>query len=73
MTAAPARRPTGFYPVFLNLRGRRAVVVGGGAVAEQKVLGLLDAGAHVTVVSRETTPRLEDLAAQGAIEVRRRP
>jgi len=33
-----------FYPVFLNLRGRRAVVIGGGAVAEQKVLGLLSAG-----------------------------
>src|SRR5205823_9533502 len=55
MTAASGRSPAGFYPVFLNLRGRRAVVVGGGAVAEQKVLGLLEAGAHVTVVSREAT------------------
>ena len=62
-----------FYPVFLNLRGRRAVVIGGGAVAEQKVLGLLGAGAHVTVVSPETTPRLEQLAATGGIDLRRRP
>ena len=62
-----------FYPVFLNLRGRRAVVIGGGAVAEQKVLGLLAAGAHVTVVSPETTRRLGDLAAAGGIELRRRP
>ena len=62
-----------FYPVFLNLRGRRAVVIGGGAVAEQKVLGLLGAGAHVTVVSPETTRRLADLAAAGGIELRRRP
>ena len=62
-----------FYPVFLNLRGRRAVVIGGGAVAEQKVLGLLAAGAHVTVVSPETTPRLEELAAAGGIDLRRRP
>jgi len=52
-----------FYPVFLNLRGRRAVVIGGGAVAEQKVQVLLSAGAHVTVVSPETTPRLAELAA----------
>src|SRR5438552_2042037 len=66
-------RPVTFYPVFLNLRGRRAVVIGGGAVAEQKVLGLLAAGAHVTVVSPETTPRLADLAAAGGIELRRRP
>jgi len=61
-----------FYPVFLNLRGRRAVVIGGGAVAEQKVLGLLSAGAHVTVVSPETTPRLAELAAAGGIDLRRR-
>jgi uroporphyrin-III C-methyltransferase/precorrin-2 dehydrogenase/sirohydrochlorin ferrochelatase len=62
-----------FYPVFLNLHGRRAVVIGGGAVAEQKVLGLLSAGAHVTVVSPETTPRLAELAARGGIDLRRRP
>jgi uroporphyrin-III C-methyltransferase / precorrin-2 dehydrogenase / sirohydrochlorin ferrochelatase len=72
MTASP-RRAESFYPVFLNLRGRRAVVIGGGAVAEQKVLGLLAAGAHVTVVSPETTPRLADLAAAAGIELRRRP
>ncbi len=62
-----------FYPVFLDLRGRRAVVIGGGAVAEQKVLGLLSAGAHVTVVSPETTPALAELAAAGGIDLRRRP
>jgi uroporphyrin-III C-methyltransferase/precorrin-2 dehydrogenase/sirohydrochlorin ferrochelatase len=62
-----------FYPVFLDLRGRRAVVIGGGAVAEQKVFGLLAAGAHVSVVSPETTPRLRDLAERGEIELRRRP
>jgi len=59
--------------VFLDLRGRRAVVIGGGAVAEQKVLGLLSAGAHVTVVSPETTPRLAELATTGGIDLRRRP
>ena len=63
---------TTFYPVFLDLRGRRAVVIGGGAVAEQKVRGLIAAGAHVTLVSPETVPALSDLARRGAIEIRRR-
>jgi uroporphyrin-III C-methyltransferase/precorrin-2 dehydrogenase/sirohydrochlorin ferrochelatase len=62
-----------FYPVFLVLKGRRAVVVGGGAVAEQKVRGLLDAGARVTVVSPALTWKLEDLAATNAITLVRRP
>src|SRR5439155_26311491 len=67
----PGRLMT-FYPVFLNLRGRRAVVIGGGAVAEQKVRGLLAAGAHVTVVSPETTVGLSTVAAENGIELRRR-
>src|SRR5690349_19426775 len=64
---------TAFYPVFLDLRGRRVVVIGGGTVAEQKVRGLIAAGAHVTLVSPDVTSALADLAARGAIELRPRP
>jgi len=38
------------YPIMLTLAGRSAVVVGGGAVGQRKVAGLLAAGARVTVV-----------------------
>jgi siroheme synthase-like protein len=62
-----------FYPVFLDLRDRPCVVIGGGGVAELKVIGLLDAGARVTVISPAATGRLEDLASRGAIQVARRP
>ena len=61
-----------YYPVALDLRDRRCVVVGGGSLAEQKVLGLREAGARVTVVSPTLTPALEELARQHAIDVRRR-
>lgn len=59
-----------FYPAYLDLRGRSCLVVGGGAVAERKAHSLIDAGANVTVVSPELTPKLRDLARAGAITVR---
>lgn len=40
-----------FYPVFLDLRGKNCVVVGGGSVALRKVQALVAAGARVVVVS----------------------
>ncbi len=53
-----------YYPIFLDLRGQRCVVVGGGRVAERKVKGLLRAGAEVQLVSPTLTPRLALLAAK---------
>ena len=53
----------GYHPVFLDLRGRSCVVVGGGVVAQQKVESLLEAGARVTVVSPSLIEALEGLAA----------
>jgi precorrin-2 dehydrogenase len=47
-----------YYPIFLNLEGRKAVVVGGGRVAERKVLSLIESHAAVTVISPSLTERL---------------
>ncbi len=55
-------------PVALELRGRRVVVVGGGAVAQRKVLSLLEAEAQVTVVAPELTPELATLARDARLE-----
>jgi siroheme synthase-like protein len=56
------------YPVNLIVAGRRCLVVGGGRVALQKVQGLAEAGAEVTVVAPEVEPAIEPLAT-----VERRP
>lgn len=61
------------YLSGLRLRGRRVVVVGGGAVATRRVPRLLDAGADVTLISPTATPALEALAADGRLEWVRRP
>src|SRR2546422_647833 len=61
-----------YFPAFLDLRGRRCLVVGGGAIAERKVHGLLECGARVGVVSPALVPALARLAASGRIEHRAR-
>jgi precorrin-2 dehydrogenase/sirohydrochlorin ferrochelatase len=48
-----------YYPLFLDLTGKKAVVVGGGSVAERKVSTLIKAGAAVKVISPEITARLK--------------
>ena len=55
------------YPVTLALTARLCLVVGGGAVAERKVEGLVDAGARVTVVSPWLSRTLLDLAGKRLI------
>ncbi len=61
------------YPLFVDLRGRRCVVVGGGPMAEAKVAALLECGADVVVVSPEATQRLQAWAAQGHVRWEARP
>jgi siroheme synthase-like protein len=56
-----------YYPIFLEMKDRRCVVIGGGAVAERKVEGLVAVGANVTVISPAITGGLRELLAQGAI------
>lgn len=56
-----------YYPVFLNLNRKKAVVVGGGKVAERKILTLIKAGAVVTVVSPDITRPIGGLKKKGLI------
>jgi uroporphyrin-III C-methyltransferase / precorrin-2 dehydrogenase / sirohydrochlorin ferrochelatase len=55
------------YPLALLLKGRRVLVVGGGAVATRRVPALLDAGARVEVVSPHLTPALRALVDAGRV------
>lgn len=58
-----------YYPIQLDVRGRRCLVVGGGGVGTRKVETLLACGARVTVVSPEVTDGLRRLSAGGAIRL----
>jgi precorrin-2 dehydrogenase/sirohydrochlorin ferrochelatase len=62
-----------YHPVYLDLRGRPCVVIGGGEGAARKVESLLAAGARVTVVSPELTAALAALAETHEIMHHLRP
>jgi precorrin-2 dehydrogenase/sirohydrochlorin ferrochelatase len=62
-----------YYPVFLDLRDRSCVIAGGGPVAERKTIALLEAGADVTVVSPDLTPKLQQLSSSGKISHKAKP
>jgi precorrin-2 dehydrogenase/sirohydrochlorin ferrochelatase len=54
-----------YLPIMLDCEGRCCVVIGGGAVAERKVAGLLEAGAAVVIVSPSLTDELARMAERG--------
>jgi uroporphyrin-III C-methyltransferase/precorrin-2 dehydrogenase/sirohydrochlorin ferrochelatase len=56
-----------YLPIFLRLRGRTALVVGGGPVAARKAVWLLRAGAHVTVIAPQLAPELAARAARSEV------
>ena len=47
-----------YYPIFIDLKGKKVIVVGGGTVAQRKIETLLEYGAVVIVIARELTPSL---------------
>ena len=56
-----------YYPVFLNLAGKRCVIIGGGTIAQGKIRGLLQAGCQITVISPDATPGIRQAAQRGDI------
>ena len=57
-----------YLPIFIQIKQRPCLVVGGGSIAARKVALLRNAEAAVTVVSPELCTELSDLAAAGKIQ-----
>jgi precorrin-2 dehydrogenase/sirohydrochlorin ferrochelatase len=61
-----------YYPIFLDVKQRRCLVVGGGAVGVRKAMTLLDCGASVTVVGSRIDSKLIELAESESITIEER-
>ncbi len=62
-----------YYPIYLDVRNRHCLVVGGGSVGTRKVMTLLDCGATVTVVSPAINAKLNELAKKTTLIIKKRP
>ena len=56
------------YPIMLNIKDKAVVVVGGGLIAYRKMVGLLQAGACVTVISPMIHSEIEKLFTENRID-----
>src|SRR6202171_5731442 len=65
-----SRAEMGLLPIFVKLRDRLVVVVGGGVIAEGKIEGLFAAEARLRIVSPEVTPRIREWIAKKSVEWR---
>ncbi len=61
-----------FYPAHINLQDRKCLVIGGGTVAERKVVAMLISGGDVTVISPDATKLVAFLAHIGTIRWHKR-
>lgn len=62
-----------YYPVYLNMKGQRAVVIGAGEVAWQKIPALIDCEAQVIVIAPEAVTPIQVSARTGALKWEQRP
>lgn len=63
---------TSFYPIHLNIEGRKCLVVGAGRTGERKVSTILNHGGEVVVVSPTATKKIENLSKKKRILWHRR-
>jgi precorrin-2 dehydrogenase len=63
---------TPYFPMLVDLRGRRCLVVGAGNVAAGKIVGLLGLGAQVEVVSPKAVQRIRKRVRTGTLIWRQR-
>jgi len=58
-----------YFPIVVEMAGRRCLVIGGGVVAERKITGLLEVGAEVTVISPKVTEAISHWSKNNSIQL----
>ena len=60
-----------YFPMFIEMKGKKVLVIGGGAIAARRVKALLDFGCEITVLSPDLCEELAVASAGGKIRWQR--
>lgn len=60
-------------PLFIDMRGRKVLIVGGGCVAQRKLETLVEHGCQATVIAPQATEKVHELADRGSVDLFLRP
>ena len=63
---------TPYYPVYLAIKDRLCVIIGGGQIAEGKIAALLECGGNIRMIAPEVTQEVQDMADSGALALEKR-
>jgi siroheme synthase-like protein len=69
-TPPPART---HFPLFTDVRGKKALLIGGGPVAARRLKALCGFAFQIRAVAPAFLPEIEEMAAQGLVVLDRRP
>jgi siroheme synthase-like protein len=61
-----------FFPLFVDMNGRKVLVIGGGKIAEHRVKILADFGAEITIISPKVTEYIKHAVSTGSIRLIKR-
>lgn len=63
---------TPYYPVYLAIKDRLCVIIGGGQIAEGKIASLLECGGNIRMIAPEVTEDVQDMADSGVLKLEKR-
>ncbi len=61
-----------YYPVNLDIKNKKCLLIGGGSVGSRKAETLLECGAELTVVSPEVSKEIQTFADNGSLRLKKR-
>jgi len=64
--------PKSFFPLFIDMSGKKVLIIGGGNVAERRVKVLVSFNADITVISPDITEYIERVSSSNLIHLLRR-